>query len=93
MLRIAGLLSHHSFGVKNSIECQKNLLIKSVKRSLPALSRFPPRLDFKLSSSWQVQVQNYRPNNGDNNLSNISSTSVLFDFGFQIQNKKVRLAR
>ena len=63
MSRIARLLSHHSFGAKNSLERQKTLLIKRVNLGLPAPSRFPPKFDIKLSWSWQVRVRNYRPNN------------------------------
>ena len=95
MSRIARLLSHHSFVAKNSLERQKTLLVKRVNRGLPAPYRFPPRFDIKLSRSWQVRVWNYRPNNKkyeNNKLSKISSTSFLFDFGFRIQNEKVRLA-
>ena len=95
MSRIARLLSHHSFGAENSLERQKNLLIKRVSRGLSAPSRFPPRFDIKLSRSWQVRVWNYRPNNKkyeNNKLSKISPTTFLFHFGFRIQNEKVRLA-
>ena len=53
MSRIARLLSHHSFGAKNSLKRKKNLLIKRVNPGLPALSRFPPRFDIKLLSNWQ----------------------------------------
>ena len=95
MLRIARLLSHHSFGAKNSIERQQNILIKRVNGALPAPSRFPPIFGIKLSSNWQVRVQNYRPHNKkyeNNKLSKISSTTFLFDFGFRIQIQEVRLA-
>ena len=63
MSRIARLLSHHSSGAKYSLVRQKYLLIKRVNRGLPAPCRFPPRFDMKLSSSWEVRVRNYRPDN------------------------------
>ena len=51
MSRIARLPRHHSFGAKHSLERQKTLLSKRVNRGFPVLSRLPPRLDVKLSSS------------------------------------------
>ena len=63
MSQIARLLSHHSFGAKNSLERQKNILIKRLNRGLPAPCRFSPRFDIKLSWSWRVRVRNYRPDN------------------------------
>ena len=50
MLRIARLLSHYSFGGKNSLERQKTLLIKRVNGGLLAPCRFPPRFDIKFST-------------------------------------------
>ena len=44
MLRITRLLSHHSFGVKNSFQRRKNLLVKRVNGGLPAPSRFPSKI-------------------------------------------------
>ena len=51
------LLRYHSFGAKNSLQRQKNLLVKRINRGLTALSRFSPQLAIKF------RLRNYRPNN------------------------------
>ena len=52
MSQIAALLGHHSFGDKNSLERQKNLLIKRVNRGLPAPNKYiPHQIVIKLTSS------------------------------------------
>ena len=63
MSRIARLLSHHSFGAKNALERHKNPLNQTCKSWPSSSFSFPPKFDIKLSSSWQVRVRNYRPNN------------------------------
>ena len=74
----------------------KNLLIKRVNHGLPAPCRFPPRFDIKLSSSWQVRVRNYRPNNKEP-IRKRQIVQHLFHhvslwFRIRIQNQKLRLA-
>ena len=78
------------FGAKNSLERQES-------RGLPAPSRFPPRLDIKFGHQadkfqFEVIVPTTSNQFENNKLSNVFSTSFLFDFGFRIQNQKVRLA-
>ena len=48
-LRGYSVITHLALKIRSSVT--KPLLIKHVNRVLPAPSRFPPRLDIKLSSS------------------------------------------
>ena len=61
MSRIARLLSHYSFGAKNSLKSQKKLLIKRVNRGLLAPSRFPTNTKTTNCVINEVCVRLYYP--------------------------------
>ena len=81
--RITRLLSHDTFGAKNSLERQKNLLIKrNTYRVIVAFlsSSFPTKIKRQIvikltSSSSKLSPEQQAANTKNNKLSNISSTS------------------
>ena len=97
-LRGYSVITHLALKIRSSVK--KPLLIKHVNigYSWPSSSfSFPTLIRDKIlikltSSISKLSSQQGANNTKTTNYHDISSTSFLFDFGFRIQNQKVRLA-
>ena len=67
--------------------------LQRVNRGLPSSFSFPTNICPQADKfEFEIIVPTTSNQYENNKLSNISSTSFLFDFGFRIQNQKVHLA-